>query len=455
MPIIIKECVYLPIRIELHDVFLFSVAVTTFWWAMVITVAHGENVLFLNLFKDEESSEILDSNLENDLKSTYNFDEYTEGIVFKNDSLNNTEPELIDGVTKLQPEHLEDELVSSTKEAANLPTSQIPEEKTEVHSKHKTNENSHLNTFSKATVEDGSSTSKKFNPVITERSEDLDSFVKFCFDIIAYFIHGVMSGITSVGDTSTNSKPTDGVMTDYSQSPSRKRKRDLQPEIEASHSADSNKDKSFETNVNLINKEKSAMTNLNIDSSPSLAQHEDIATSQDQKTSTNSEKSIKSSTTLEMHKVLNEFKTSISDKEDDSIISDHVSVLKNSNQEQNANSALLNNNSKKDVTELKKNVIEVIGEDLLHPDRTSPPNSPLQEENTSTHTKKKDMDLVPPLDSTEDEISNSFLLNDFINKQVTYFFKCHILAVFLKNESHCRNFVLHQNQTSRSISINQ
>lgn len=444
------------ISIELNDVFLFSVAVTTFWWAMVITVAHGENVLFLNLFKDEESSEILDSNLENDLKSTYNFDEYTEGIVFKNDSLNNTEPELIDGVTKLQPEHLEVEQVPSTlKEAANLPTSQIPEEKTELHSKHKTNENSHLNTFSKATVEYGSSTSKKCNPVLTERSEDLDSFVKFCFDIIAYFIHGVMSGITSVGDTSTNSKPTDGVMTDYSQSPSRKRKRDLQPEIEASHSADSNKDKSFETNVNLINKEKSAMTDLNIDSSPSLNQHEDIPTSQDQKTSSNSEKSIESSATLEMHKILNEFKTSISDKDDDSIISDRVSVLKNSNQEQNANSALLNNNSKKDITELKKNVIEVIGEDLSHPDRTSTPNSPSQEENTSTHIKKKDFDLVPPLDSTEDEISNSFLLNDFINKQVTYFFKCHILAVFFKDESHCRNLFLHQNKTSGSISINQ
>lgn len=444
------------ISIELNDVFWFSVAVTTFWWAMVITVAHGENVLFLNLFKDEESSEILDSNLENDFKSTYNFDEYTEGIVFKNNSLNNTEPELIGGVTKLQPEHLEDEQMPSTlKEAANLPTSQIPEEKTKVHAKHKTNENSHSNTFSKATVEDGSSTSKKFNPVITERSEDLDSFVKFCFDIIAYFIHGVMSGITSVGDTSTNSKPTDGVMTDYSQSPSRKRKRDLQPEIEASHSADSNKDKSFETNVNLINKEKSAMTDLNIDSSPSLALHEDTATSQDQKTSSNSEKSIESSASLEMHKIINEFKTSTSDKDDDSIISDRVSVLKNSNQEQNANSALLNNNSKKDVTELKKNVIEVIGEDLSHPDRTSTPNSPLQEENTSTHTKKKDYDLVPPLDSTEDETSNSFLLNDFINKQVTSFFKSHILAVFFKDESHCRNFVLHQNQTSGSISINQ
>lgn len=390
---------------------------------MVITVVHGENVLFLNLFKDEESSEILDSNLESDLMSTYSFDEDNESIVFKNNSLNNTEPGLIE-LTKLQPEDLEGEQVSSTvKEAANLQTSQVPEEKTEIHSKHTTNENSHFNTFSKATVEDGSSIiSKKFNTVLPERSEELDSFVKFCFDIIAYFIHGVMSGITSVGDTSSNSKPT-GVTTDYSQSPSRKRKRDLQTEIEPLNSAESNKDKSFDMNVNQVNKEKSAVTDLNIDLSTSLAQHEDSATSQDQTTNSGSKQSIESSATLETHKILNEPKASITDTDNDSIVSDHLGILKNSNQEQNDNSALFNNNTKKDVTELKKNVIEVIGEDLSHPDRTSIPSSPLLEENISTHTKKKDYDLVPPLESTEEEISNSFLLNDFINKQVTFFFK--------------------------------
>lgn len=389
---------------------------------MVITVVHGENVLFLNLFKDEESSEILDSNLESDLMSTYSFDEDNESIVFKNNSLNNTEPGLIE-LTKLQPEDLEGEQVSSTvKEATNLQTSQVPEEKTEIHSKHTTNENSHFNTFSKATVEDGSSISKKFNTVLPERSEELDSFVKFCFDIIAYFIHGVMSGITSVGDPSTNSKPT-GVTTDYSQSPSRKRKRDLQTEIEPLNSAESNKDKSFETNVNQVNKEKSVVTDLNIDLSTSLAQHEDSATSQDQTTNSVSKQSIESSATLETHKILNEPKASITDTDNDSIVSDRLGILKNSNQEQNYKSALFNNNTKKDVTELKKNVIEVIGEDLSHPDRTSIPKSPLLEENISTHTKKKDYDLVPPLESTEEEISNSFLLNDFINKQVTFFFK--------------------------------
>lgn len=417
---------------------------------MVVTVVHGENVLFLNLFKDEESSEILDSNLESDLISTYSFDEDNESIVFKNNSLNNTEPGLIE-VTKLQPEDLEGEQVSSTlKEAANLQTSQVPEEKTEIHSKHTTNENSQLNTLSKATVEDGSSISKKLNTVLPERSEELDSFVKFCFDIIAYFIHGVMSGITSVGDTSTNSKPT-GVTTDYSQSPSRKRKRDLKTEIEPVHSAEPNKDKSVETNVNQVNKEKSVVADLNIDSGTSLAQHEDSATSQDETANSVSKQSTESSATLETHKILNEPKTSITDTDNDSIVSYHLGILKNSNQEQNDNSALLNNKTKKDVTELKKNVIEVIREDLSHTDRTSIPKSPLLEENIGTHTNKEDHDLVPPLESTEEEISNSFLLNDFINKQVTSILECHILAVFIRDESHCRNLVPHQHQTTGSI----
>lgn len=413
---------------------LFSVVVTSCWWAMVITAAHGENVLFLNLFKDDESSEVLDSNLESDLIST--FYEDNESLVFKNKSLNSIEPDSIGGIKKLQPEDLEDEQESSTlKEAANsLQTSQVFEEKTEFHSKHTTNENSHLNTLSKGTVEDESSTSKKFNTVLPERSEELDSFVRFCFDVIAYFIHGVMNGLTSVGDTLASSKPT-GESTDYSQSPSRKRKRET--ETEALNSAESNKDKSFETNVNQTNNKKSAVPDLKIDSGTTLPQHEDSDTSQDKTTSSISKQAIESSTTFEIHNISNEFHKSIIGTGSDSIVSDHLNILDNSSkQKKSANIDLLN---KKDVTEIKKNVI---GEAQAQLDRTSIPNTPLQEENIGIRTNKKDHDFVPSLnDSSEGEIFNSFLLNDFINKQVNYF--CYViytkLTMFTKNNRYCRH----------------